>query len=189
MSPNGQRSPRRCDVEMPYMQDNGLFVPFGMPQKPESQCGAVFGSLAKGEREGWPLPMFAVVPDVPYDGPASRERSRFYLPVMRRMFPRVPLAVAVQNGMGEDDVDGFDVIAIAGDSIWKEQTATFWVNVARERGMKVHALRVTTARRLRLMQDAGCDSADGNIWHGDKSQKKCLLMALNQLQLFEKGVA
>lgn len=188
MSPAGVRKPCRAGEWLPYACDNGLYRPYGLPPKPAAARGLIYGILARAVCEGWPAPLFAVVPDVPFDGSASRIVSRQHLPMMRDLFPSVPLAVAVQDGMGEDDVEGFDWIFVAGSDEWKDATVGFWCRVGRDRGMPVHLARVNERRRMDLAKDAGCASADGTgIWRGDRKQKQRVLLALIQQGLFAEA--
>lgn len=191
-SPRNVRRPIHYQTAevMPCAYDNGLYHPYGEPPKPESERLLIYGTLARVLADKWPIPLFAVVPDVPYDGEASRKVSRWHLPRMRDLFPGVPLAVAVQDGMTPDDLDGFDVCAVAGSTDWKRSTVCMWAKESRSRGMKTHMLRVNTQDRMQLAKDAGCDWADGTgIWRGDKKQKQGLLLALSQLHLPYTGAA
>jgi hypothetical protein len=125
------------------------------------------------------------VPDVPYNGIASLERSRSWLPKLRQQFPTIKWAVAVQDGMDESALDGFDAVFVAGSTEWKWKTAASWVTMGHARGMWVHVARVNTRRKIEYCQDIGADSADGTgIFRGDKTQLRGVLEALTQPSLF-----
>lgn len=186
MSPAGLMRPIRGAELMPYALDNGLFRPFGAPEAPPSERLRIYAACAKAVADAWPTPLFAVVPDVPYCGDRSLTLSRHHRPMMRDLFPSIPLAVAVQDGMDADALDGFDWAFIAGSTEWKLATAVYWADACRERGMKSHLARVNGAPRMNLAKDAGCESADGTgIWRGDAKQKRAVLDALQQIGLFE----
>jgi hypothetical protein len=184
MSPAGLRRPVRGDVAMPWAMDNGLFRPFGSPAAPTYERVTVLGCLAKAMRDGWPTPMFAVVPDVPYRGDVSADVSREWRSVMRIYFPSIPLALAVQDGMSAGALDGYDWCFVAGSTEWKEATMGYWCRESRKRGLRCHIARVNTVSRLRAAIDHGADSADGTcIGRGDHGQIKGLWDELVQMKL------
>lgn len=134
--------------------------------------------------EGWE-PLFVTVPDVPYDGAASRLFSAKHRRHLRDEFPPMRLAVAVQDGMTPDDLDGYDAVFVAGSTEWKWATAAGWCAEAHARGMWAHVARVNTRRRIRQCVDMGADSADGTgIWRGDRQQLRGVMESLTEGHLF-----
>lgn len=169
---------------MPYALDNGFFHPPGEQPKDEAvMVPAFFAALRKSK--AFHAPLFAVVPDVPYVGAESIKRSRKWIGELRAEFPGVRFAVAVQDGMDESSLDGFDALFVAGSTGWKWATASRWIAEAQRRGMWGHVARVNTKRGIWHCQDIGADSADGTgIWRGDRKQMQGVLDALVQPQLF-----
>lgn len=85
-----------------------------------------------------------------------------------RWLPRLeglPLLVAVQDGMGTDDVEPWlgplVGLAIGGSTAWKERSARIWGRSSRRRLCHLHMLRVNTERRIRIAHEAGVHSVDG----------------------------
>jgi hypothetical protein len=103
--------------------------------------------------------LFATAPDVVGDA-----WSRHMLPRIRSLGYRA--ALVAQDGI-EDiaiDWDAFDVLFVGGTTDWKLSERAIGVMAdAKRRGKWVHAGRVNSLRRLRLMQMAGADSADGTF--------------------------
>lgn len=162
MSPGCERRPiGRTGAIVPYAVDNGLFRPFGAPPAPETSRLGVYELLCKTVRLGWHPPLWYVVPDVPYRGEESLRLSREHAPVLRRLFPRIPQAIAVQDGMRLEDAEGFEVVFVAGSTAWKEKTLPAWCEWAHRRGLVCHIARVNTARRIEMCLAAKADSADG----------------------------
>lgn len=185
-SPGDLRNPMRDGLQMPYALDNGLFRPFGDPPARETDRLRIYASLARVVADGWHIPLFAVVPDVPYDGVTSRQVSTWHLDRLRDLFPTIPLAVAVQDGMVADDLEGYQWCFVAGSTEWKLRTLLTWVNESHARKMQCHVARVNTRKRFMMVRDAGADSCDGTgIWRGDRNQKAGLLRDLIQPMLFE----
>lgn len=181
MSPKGLRKPCRGENEVPYAFDNGLFrPPDETPAEPHDRLGVVM-MMARAIYEQWPVPMFVVVPDVPYDGEASAVVSEYWRPFFRSAFPDVPLAIAVQDGMTSEVLDGYDWAFVAGSTDWKLSTAPYWRRETEKLGKQAHLARVNTNRRLQMARNWGYDAADGTgIWRGDKNQKKGVLDELVQ---------
>lgn len=185
MSPAGWMRPVRGDRQMPYALDNGLYHPFGTEPRPASAIGHFYGMLAKAAEHHEPL--FAVAPDVPYDGAATLDRSVRHASIMRELGYGGRIALAVQDGMTPDvlDDDRWQAVFIAGSTAWKWETMASWVDAAKARGMWAHVARVNTQRRIRQCMDAGADSADGTgIFRGDKVQLATVLSALRERVLF-----
>lgn len=106
--------------------------------------------------------LFATAPDVICDAAATWERSRDVLPIIRRL--GFSAALVAQNGIENAPIDwgAFDVLFIGGDDAWKDGPATDkLIREAKRRGKWVHVGRVNSLRRMRLMRQSGCDSADG----------------------------
>jgi hypothetical protein len=147
--------------------------------------------LAKVCREGWHPPLFAVVPDVPYDGEATYRELAKHAPLMRELFPTVPLALSVQDGMSPKvgafvaKEAGCQFLFVAGSDEWKDRTAHDWAWEGERRGLRTHLARANETFRITLAKQAGCFSSDGTgIWRGDKSQKGRVLLALKQELMF-----
>lgn len=142
-----------------------------------------YAMVRRCQQEG-ALPLFVVVPDVPYNGERSRVLSAKHRHVLRYETDS-PLAVAVQDGMTPDDLDGYDAVFVAGSTEWKWSTAAMWCQEAKARGMWAHVARVNTIRRVRYCIDIEADSADGTgIWRGDRKQLGGVLQALTEGRLF-----
>lgn len=182
MSPGGYRSPVRGDESVPFVLDNGLFHAPASPPKPESARANVVELVARCRRLGHDGPCFGVVvPDVPYNGEASKAVSDEWLPVLRKVAGNIRCLIAVQDGMTYSDADGYDGVFVAGSTEWKEATMAYWCRHAKEDGKWAHVARVNSADRLLRSRDAGADSADGTcIGRGNKTQLKRLLDVLAQ---------
>ena len=183
LSPGAERRPIRGDRAIPYAIDNGLFRPPGAPPAPESACLNVYELLCKSVRLNWPRPLWYVVPDVPYDGAASLRRTMEHAPRLAALFPDVPQAIAVQDGMSFEAAEPFPVVFVAGSTDWKLRTLAGWAKWANERGKLCHVARVNTARRLRRCLRAGAASADGTaIAKGHRASLSALVDTLRAHQ-------
>lgn len=139
--------------------------------------------------------LFATAPDVPLNAPATWERSRDALPLIRRLGYRA--ALVAQNGIEDGAIDwaAFDVLFIGGDDVWKDgPAADVLMREAKLRGKWVHVGRVNSLRRMRLIQQSGADSADGTYlaFGPDKNLPKLarwLEMIRLSGPLFAKGAA
>lgn len=182
MSPGSERRPiNRGGEVVPYAVDNGLFRPPDAPPAPPAARLGVYELLCKTFRLGWPAPLWYVVPDVPYDGAASRVVTAEHAPRMRALFPQLRQAVAVQDGMRFEDAEAFEVVFVAGSTEWKERTLGAWCAWAHERGKLCHVARVNTARRLQMCIDAKADSADGTaISRGHRRALRAVLGTLRR---------
>lgn len=190
-SPDGLRRPCRDGVWLPYAFDNGLYHKPGETPKAECEHAGVYWMLRRSWAEHWEPPMFAVVPDKPYDGAATLELWDLHEPMLRRLFPGVRLAMAVQDGMSVHSVihrlRRHDWIFVAGSDEWKEAKVHDWVWAAGEAGASCHLARANETHRIMLAKHAECDSADGTgIWRGDKAQKSRVLRALVQQLMFPR---
>lgn len=190
-SPDGARRPFRGEEQLAaYALDNGLYHKPDQPPKPRSVIGRFYGLLAKAA-DAWPPPLFAVVPDVPYNAEATYAELAKHAPILRELFPSIPLALAVQDGMTPKVgvycalKAGCAAIFVAGSDAWKESTVWEWVERAHAAGMLCHGARANETARIELFRRAGCDSSDGTgIWRGDKKQKGRVLRALTQELMF-----
>jgi len=99
---------------------------------------------------------FIVAPDIVGAGLASLRLSEEWLPRLDGIGAR--RLVAVQDGMRPDDVApllGPEIgIAVGGSTAWKLDTMRAWGTLARSACAHLHVLRVNTARRIRMCQDA-----------------------------------
>ena len=174
MSPAGLRDPKG----LPFALDNGMYhapdcLPVGMKGLPH-----FYRMLERAI--GW-NPMFVTVPDVPYRADESRLLSRKHKQHIMAEFGEMPLAVAVQDGAIESDLDGYQWVFVGGSTDWKWSTARWWSEAAKKRGMNVHIARVNTHERIQHCIDIGADSADGTgIWRGDRGQLARVVAALTQ---------
>ena len=108
--------------------------------------------------------LFATAPDVVGDAAATLARSAPVLPKVRAA--GYPAALVAQDGLEDLGVpwDALDCLFVGGTTAWKLSEAAFaLVREAKARGKWVHAGRVNSLRRLRTMEQAGCDSADGTF--------------------------
>lgn len=185
MSPDGYRSPIRGNEAVPFILDNGLFHQPGSEPKPASMRANIIELAARCVRLGHSHLCFGlVVPDVPYDGKASKAVSDEWLPVVRKVVPGIRALIAVQDGMCWDDVDGYDGVFVAGSTEWKEQTMDYWCGNARRDRLWAHVGRVNGPDRLLRCMSAGAHSADGTCFgRGDKTQLKKLMDALVQMPM------
>lgn len=185
ISPAGAgRSTIRDGDIMPYALDNGLFHTFGHPPKGMKALPPFYAMLRRDVGDA-NQPMFVVAPDVPYDGAATRLLSAKHRRHIRENGYAGRIALAVQDGMTPDDLDGYDAVFVAGSTEWKWDTAEVWVREAHDRGMWAHVARVNTIRRVRQCVDMHADSADGTgIWRGDRKQLAGVLEALAERHLF-----
>lgn len=193
--PDGIRQPTRDGAELPYACDNNRYHRPDKPPKPKHDIGRFYGMLARISAAGWPPPLFAVAPDVPYNGEATYAELDKHAPLLRELFPTIPLALAVQDGMTPKvgayvaKKAGCSAIFVAGSDAWKELTVWEWVDRAHRLGMLCHGARANETRRIELFRRAGCDTADGTgIWRGDKQQKGRVLRALIQELMFADAV-
>lgn len=179
MSPAGFRRPIKECRTLPYALDNGQFHKPG--EKSKTPIGGIYTMLHRVLRDMWHLPMFAVVPDVPYDGEASLALSVAHVDTMRELFPRVPLALAVQDGMEplSTPLHLFDWIFIGGSTKWKWRTLPKWCAAGREYRKPVHVARVNGGGPIRACIHYGAASADGtSIAYGDSDQIRNILRAV-----------
>ena len=189
ISPSGGwRTNVRDEDVMPYAIDNGLYH---APNEPTKGMKALppFYAMLRRSLECTNQPIFVVSPDKPYDGEATRILSAKHRRHIREAGYGGRIAIAVQDGMTPDDLDGYDAVFVAGSTDWKWSTAEEWISEAHARGMWGHVARVNTIRRVRQCVDMHADSADGTgIWRGDRKQLAGVLDALSERHLFREIV-
>lgn len=174
---------------LPYAIDNGLYHPQHEPAKGMKALPPFYRLVRRCLAAGH-APMFVVVPDVPYDMARSRILSKKHRRHLLEWFPDLPLAIALQDGATDDDLDGYDWCFVGGSTDWKWRTCEHWCAAANERGMRCHIARVNTANRINHCIDIGADSADGTgIWRGDRKQLAGVLAALTQVGLWNQRAA
>jgi len=101
----------------------------------------------------------AVAPDVVCGGLRSLEFSLAWL----ARLPPWPWYLAVQDGMGVDDVEAaihlFDGIFLGGSDDFK-WTARYWCDLAHAHGKKFHFARAGTLKKVTFARRIGADSCD-----------------------------
>jgi hypothetical protein len=149
---------------LPYALDNGRFAEAvnGLPFDESGWLAHVERYVSLEQR-----PLWLVVPDVPFDGPATLEWWDRWEPKCRSF--GVPLAIAVQNRITIADVrprlQAGDVVFVGGDTEWKWATAEAWC----KDWPHVHVGRVNSPKRLYDLHRWGCASCDGSGWFRGKS--------------------
>lgn len=127
--------------------------------------------------------LFATAPDVVGDAQATLDRSRPFLPVIRRMGYKA--ALVAQDGLECLDVpwDEFDVLFIGGSTEWKLSPAAFGLLAeAKRRGKGTHVGRVNYRKRITYVRGLDCvDSIDGTrLGFGSDVHLRPLLAALSE---------
>lgn len=184
MSPKGWRPPR-----VPFALDNGLFYdratqrPKGMAYLPP-----FYAMVARTVEDGH-SPMFVAVPDVPYNMKRSRDLSAKHRRHLKARYPDIPLAVVLQDGANDDDLDGYEWAFLGGSNEFKWGRLGYWADACRERGMPLHVGRVNSGDRITACFDAGAASADGTSWgRGDRRQLRGIVAALRHIAQRMEGV-
>lgn len=106
--------------------------------------------------------LFAVLPDVFGDGPATLARSEPFIEPVRAL--GLPVALVLQPGMTSADVpwDRIQALFTGGPNEWqRSQAVADLVDEAKRRGLWCHRGRVNSRRRFVASAVAGYDSADG----------------------------
>lgn len=109
-----------------------------------------------------PTCLFAALPDVVGDWPASLALSLPWLPKVKAL--GYPVALVLQDGATPDTVpwDDLDAVFIGGSTGWKlGADVRGLVAEAKRHCLWVHMGRVNSEKRLRYAAHIGCDSADG----------------------------
>lgn len=154
IGPGGWRKPPPW---MPIALDNGAFGAW-KNNKPWDEH-AWWSLLETAYRHSRPL--WAVVPDVVTDKDATIAAWHRWSPIMRREFPDLPQAFAVQDGMTPLDVPGgVSVVFVGGSTEWKWESLEMWT----KHFPKVHVGKVNTERLLWKADQAGAISCDGTGW-------------------------
>ena len=170
-SPRAQRGPWPW---LPYACDNGAFSCW-------NPVANTFDAVkwARTEQDWRELlmwcqcapikPLWAIVPDVPGQSDATLERWPIYAPEVQAA--RIPLALAVQDGMTPDMVRQLatppEVIFVGGSTDWKWATAEMWC----AEFPRVHVGRCNSPAKLELLEKWGAESCDGTGWNrGDRKQ-------------------
>ena len=174
-SPNQQR---QTFPWFPYALDNGAFSCWDMR---ENQFDL---SKWKALEDDWKRLLiwsqsqpyqarWAIVPDVIGNREATLEQWDKYAKIVQEC--KIPLAIAVQDGMTRDDVRSLriqpEVIAIGGTTDWKWETVEMWARAF----PRVHVLRCNSPQKLYELEAMGIESCDGTGWNrGDNKQTKGL---------------
>lgn len=179
----GASSSHHNPMGFPYAIDNGAWSAYIQGKEFNAQG---FEALIRkaGAGADW-----AVLPDIVAGGHLSLELSVKW---MRRVLNEVPMALlAVQDGMGPDDVRGFlgDRVGIfvGGTTPFKLNTMEAWAALGREVGCWVHVGRVNTAKRIRACSAAGVTSFDGTSASRYAVTVGPLDSARRQLSLLHRG--
>lgn len=125
-------------------------------------------------------PRWIVVPDVPFDAHATLDHWDMHAPALKEL--GIPLALAVQNGMYKEHVEGLavrpDVIFVGGTTEWKWQTVPAWCKAF----PRVHIARCNGKAGLQAAHAAGAESVDGSGWfRGDHKQLQGLVEFLAEV--------
>ena len=106
-----------------------------------------------------PEPYLAVIPDKPGDGPETIRMAYEWIPTL----PPWPWYLAVQDGMGPQDAEGFlgriSGIFLGGTNAYKAR-ANDWAEWAHANGLRFHYGRCGTIGKLEHARDVGADSID-----------------------------
>tara|TARA_R100000388_G_C7221724_1_gene149374 strand:+ start:342 stop:1052 length:711 start_codon:yes stop_codon:yes gene_type:complete len=175
-SPGAQRTP--CPW-FPYALDNGAYSCWDKNTNTFNHDKWDNGMLDNWKRLiVWAQcqnqkPMWAIVPDVIGDKSKTFERYNEYVKIVQEA--RIPVALAVQDGMCSDDVINLkhqpDVIAVGGTDEFKWGTVRQWVKDF----SKVHVLRCNIPEKLYELESMGVISCDGTGWNrGNITQTKGL---------------
>jgi hypothetical protein len=167
-SPGGERGPWPW---FPFALDNGAFSCWDPETnvfdyakwaiKEEQWRRLLFWAQAASIKPRW-----AIVPDVP--GNAIETLKRWAIFAREVQDSRIPLAVAVQDGMTVADIQQLqptpDVICIGGTTEWKWATVEQWAKLGR-----CHLLRCSSVEKLDYLESLGIESCDSTAWNrGDR---------------------
>ena len=124
-------------------------------------------------------PKWIVVPDVVTDCEGTFKAWEKWEPRLRHL--RIPLALAVQDGMTAKEVElraSPDVIFVGGSRPWKLQTRRTWA----ETFPRVHVGRVNGLRDLVACHELGVESVDGTgFFRGRRAQLQELITYLEEI--------
>lgn len=170
-SPGAERGPWPW---FPFALDNGAFSCWDMATNTfDDESWAE--TLPKWRKMlAWASPnidgvRWAIVPDVPGNRERTIDRWAQYAPIVQAH--RIPLAVAVQDGMTTEDVKALrprpEVIAVGGSDEFKQGTVQMWA----QDFDRVHVLRCNSPAWLDILEAIGIESCDGTGWNrGDRKQ-------------------
>lgn len=172
----------------PYALDNGKFA--------ATENGTAWDVAEWRDMLRWSVlsgvaPIWALVPDVPYDRAGTIEAWREFAPEVARY--GFKLAFAAQNGMTTADVPAdAHTVFIGGDDAWKDAAIGPWCG-AFPAG-RVHVGRVNGMPRLLAAHHAGAASVDGTRWFTRGNNKTggqwaMLVKYLRETSAQEKGAA
>ena len=118
-------------------------------------------------------PLWAIVPDRPGNDEETIAKWYRFSPEVKAT--KIPLAIAVQDGMTACDIRGLeiqpDVIAVGGSTDWKWETIEYWS----QEFPRVHLLRCNSPEKLHYLERLGVESTDGTGWNrGDRNQTERL---------------
>lgn len=158
---------------MPFALDNGRFAVWaaGKPWDESAWLGMLDRVVGSGHR-----PLWLLVPDAVGDRDETlREWDRWCVRLQQYGWP---LAIAVQNGMTQDDVPSeASVVFVGGTTEWKRRTLHDWCDA----NDRVHVGRINTDKWLWECDEAGAESCDGTGWlRGDQRQLAGLVTYLER---------
>lgn len=166
------KKPSRADMQLPYAIDNGMYFPHGEQPHGGDRLCEFFGRCAKAFAVHAPL--FAIVPDMPYDWLETVRRWDQWYPRCRELAPSWRWGIAVQDGATIEDIERLGIrgdkyaICVGGSSEWKDATIRMWATWCRGNGTWSHVLRVNDTARLNVCIDEGVRSVDGTgLFRGD----------------------
>lgn len=152
---NGNSTKAVIDAGVPWAADNDCYG--GLDRKAYERMVARIARASDLSRL-----VFVTVPDVVADADATMHLWQEWMPIVRGY--GLPPAFVAQDGQAIDRVpwDELAALFIGGSTLYKEVTAAPLILEAKRRGVWVHAGRVCTLRRARLMDALGVDSFDGS---------------------------
>lgn len=156
-----------------YFLDNGAFMYW---KRGESFKEKPFLNLVEKSLKARKRADFLVLPDLVGKGKESLEFSASYAERLKGV--DIPLALALQDGMEEKDVEEFvksyrvKVLFVGGTTEWKWRTVRKWIKLSRRLGLTCHVARVPSVKTVMAARRAGADSIDSTapLW----SEKKMI---------------
>lgn len=159
----------------PWAFDNGAYGDFLRGKQFDED--AFLRRLEKAYRLG--CPYMAVAPDIVAGGLRSLE---FSLRWLEKLPSDWCWYLAVQDGMGLDDVDSvldrFSGIFLGGTDHFKA-TALHWARLAHGRGKKFHFARAGTLRKVEFAKLVGADSLDSSFPLWTKERLRTFIEAVD----------
>lgn len=157
----------RDPSQWPYFAiDNGCYAAYS---KNQVWNPGPFLSILSKSRDLGLHPDFVVLPDLVADK-KSLDLSVCWIPVLKRLYPGLPLYLAVQDGMDYDEVAyvlgeyELDGIFVGGTMEWKLATMEKWCDLAHMMALYCHVGRIGPADRIRMALNAHADSIDSTTW-------------------------